>query len=54
MVTAVALKTAINKVNMGSIKGMITLITAVPGSGKTLLAVGLIVDYIAEGRHVFP
>lgn len=32
---------------------MITLITAVPGSGKTLLAVGLIVDYIAEGRHVF-
>lgn len=32
---------------------MITLITAVPGSGKTLLAVGLIVDYIADGRHVF-
>ncbi|MEM3789187.1 MAG: zonular occludens toxin domain-containing protein [Candidatus Bathyarchaeia archaeon] len=32
---------------------MITLITAVPGSGKTLLAVGLIIKYTTEGRHVY-
>ena len=32
---------------------MITLITAVPGSGKTLLAVGLILKYNTEGRQVF-
>ena len=32
---------------------MITLITAVPGSGKTLLAVGLIWEYLKEGRAVY-
>lgn len=32
---------------------MITLITAVPGSGKTLLAVGLIWKYLEEGRPVY-
>lgn len=32
---------------------MITLITAVPGSGKTLLSVGLIIKYLEEGRPVY-
>lgn len=32
---------------------MITLITGVPGSGKTLWAVKLIQDYLAEGRTVY-
>lgn len=32
---------------------MITLITAVPGSGKTLLSVGLIWGYLEEGRPVY-
>lgn len=32
---------------------MITLITAVPGSGKTLLAVGKIWQFLEDGRQVF-
>lgn len=32
---------------------MITLITAVPGSGKTLYSIGLIEDALASGRPVF-
>lgn len=32
---------------------MITLITAVPGSGKTLYAVSLIQDFLNEGRPVY-
>lgn len=32
---------------------MITLITAVPGSGKTLYAIGLIESALSEGRPVF-
>jgi hypothetical protein len=32
---------------------MITLITGVPGSGKTLYSIGLILDYIKEGRDVY-
>lgn len=32
---------------------MITLITAVPGSGKTLLSVGLVWQYLEEGRPVY-
>lgn len=32
---------------------MITLITAVPGSGKTLMAVGKILQYLEEGRPVY-
>lgn len=32
---------------------MITLITAVPGSGKTLLSVGLIWKFLEEGRPVY-
>lgn len=32
---------------------MITLITAVPGSGKSLLAVGFIHQYLSEGRAVY-
>ncbi len=32
---------------------MITLITAVPGSGKTLYSIGLIVEALKEGRPVF-
>lgn len=32
---------------------MITLITAVPGSGKTLYCIGLIEDALKEGRPVF-
>ena len=32
---------------------MITLITAVPGSGKTLHAIGLILKALSEGRAVY-